>query len=211
MNTTTNSSGGAISTPMNSETSVGEAPNTPGQHSILKSAPVIDLKKNISGANSDYIDKGTVFFMLKLMADELNGNKEAPELVSCLLGMANELVQILEHDELIHITPANVNGNGPVAETPLIPPRIPPLPPLVALRRLSREDQARFLDKRASELMREIEGLRSGYYKAPEYRLDYRMIEQARRRYRKLRDTAMKLGHWTDGRWEGGSEETHLV
>ena len=85
------------------------------------------------------------------------------------------------------------------------------MPSLASLQKLSREDQARFLDKRASDLLREIEGLRLGYYQAPEYRQGYWMIEQARRRYRKLRDTAMKLGHWTDGRWNAGSEETHLV
>ncbi|OIQ35233.1 MAG: hypothetical protein BM559_01585 [Roseobacter sp. MedPE-SWchi] len=174
-------------------------------------APAINLEKNISGAMGDFIDKETAFFILKAMIVELDSRKEAPELVSCLLGMANELIQSLEHQEIAHITAINANRNGPVAEAPLLPPRIPPLPPLVALRRLSHDEQARFLDKRASDLMREIEGLRLGYYKAPEYRLDYRMIEQARRRYRKLRDTAMKLGHWTDGRWEATSEETHLV
>jgi hypothetical protein len=174
-------------------------------------APTIDIKKNTSGAMDDFIDKGMAFFILEAMTAELNGDKEAPELVSCLLGMANELIRILEHHEIIHITAVNTNGNGPVAETPLLPPRIPPLPPLAALRCLPHDEQARFLDKRASDLMRELEGLRLGYYEAPEYRLGYRMIEQVRRRYRKLRDTAMKLGHWTDGRWETVSEETHLV
>ena len=173
--------------------------------------PYISFEKNISGSNHNYINKDMVYCMLKWMADELNSEKEAPELVSCLLGMANELVQTLEHIELVHISRENTNGIGSVKETPLLPPRIPPLPSLTALLRLSREDQARFLDKRASALMREIEGLRLGYYTAPSYRQDYRMIEQARRRYRKLRDTAMRLGHWTDGRWEDGSEETHLV
>jgi hypothetical protein len=163
----------------------------------------------MSGASHDFIDKDTVSFMLQLMSGKLRGDKEAPELVSCLLGIANELVQILEYDELIHITADD--GNGPVSEYALLPRRIPPLTSLAVLRRLSRNDQARFHDKRASDLMREIEVLRLGYYEAPDYRLDYRMIEQAHRRYRKLRDTAMKLGHWTDGRWETGSEETHLV
>ncbi|WP_425079685.1 hypothetical protein [Ruegeria denitrificans] len=171
----------------------------------------IDLKKNISGENHDFIDKGTVFFLLKSMADELNGDKDAPELVSCLLGMTNELLQVLENHESIHVTPTKIDGTKSVTEIPLFPPQIPPLPPLTALRQLSREDQVRILDKRASDLMREIEGLRLGYYEAPDYRQAYRMIEQARRRFRKLRDTAMKLGHWTDGRWNAGSEETHLV
>lgn len=188
-------------------------PNRPGGtiHVGKLTVPDINNERNISGARHDFIDKVMISFLLKTMADELNANKEVPVLVSCLLSMANELIQILEHHELIHITPVNTNGHGPVSECALVPPKNPPLPPLAALRRLSCEDQARFLDNRASDLMREIEGLRLGYYEAPENRLDYRMIEQARRRYRKLRDTAMKLGHWTDGRWEAGSEEIHLV
>ncbi|MDE4134817.1 hypothetical protein PXK00_17025 [Phaeobacter sp. QD34_3] len=188
-------------------------PNRLGGAMGAGETPVLNfnLEKNISGAKHDLIDKDMVFSMIQWMADELNSEKDAPELVRCLLGMANELVQTLEHHELIHITPADTNGIGSATEAPMLPPRIPPLPSLAQLHRLPREDQARFLDKRASDLMREIEGLRLGYYEAPDYRLDYRMIEQARRRYRKLRDTAMKLGHWTDGRWEAGSEETHLV
>lgn len=173
--------------------------------------PIINHKKNLSGPRSDFIDKEMVFSHLKLMANELSGDKSAPELVSLLLGTLHQLIRYLEYHELIHMTPINLDGRGLVVETPLHPPHIPPLPPLAAIRRLSREEQARFFDKRASDLMREIEGLRLGYYAAPEYRLDYRMIEQARRRYRKLRDTAMKLGHWTDGRWDEGEEETHLV
>ena len=41
-------------------------------------APNINLKKNISGATHEFIDKGTVFFLLKTMAEELSGEKDAP-------------------------------------------------------------------------------------------------------------------------------------
>lgn len=145
------------------------------------------------------------------MADELSGEKDAPELTACLLGVANNLVEILEQFDLTHTTTADIDGRGLVGEAPLLPPRIPPSPSLASLQKLSRKDQACFLNKRASDLLREIEGLRLGYYEAPEYRQGYRMIEQARRRYRKLRDTAMKLGHWTSEHRNAGSEETHLV
>ena len=148
-------------------------------------APTIDMEKHLRGANYNYIDKDTLHSMLELMAGEFTYEKEPAELVESLVGRINE--------------------------DPMVPPRLAPFPPLTKLLRLDREDRARLLDKRASELMREIEGLRDGHYKAPEYRLKHRMIEQARRRFRRLRDTAMKLGHWTDKRWDKGSEETHLV
>lgn len=193
MDTITNRPGGA--------TDVGSFP-----------APTVDIEKNITGAHHNYIDKGAIHSRLELMAGELASEKEPEELTTCLLGLANELLLTLEGIQLIQIAPpGNDWYDDPSQEMPLHPPRLPPFPPLIALLRLSRKKQERLLDRRASELMREIMGLRDGFYVAPEYRQGYRMIEQARRRFRRLRDTAMKLGHWTDKRWEKGNEETHLV
>ncbi|MFY2823539.1 hypothetical protein [Ruegeria sp. MALMAid1280] len=75
-----------------------------------------------------------VFFLLKSMADELSGDTKAPELVGCLLDMTNELLQALERHELIHLKGTNIDGTGSVTEAPLFPP----LPPLAALRQVSR-------------------------------------------------------------------------
>ncbi len=96
-------------------------------------------------------------------------------------------------------------------EIPLLPKHLPPFPPASRMRRLPRETQERLLEKRATELMLEIEGLRTGYYAAPIHRQRSRMLELARRKFRRLRNTAMLLGFWTDGRWDAGEEETHIV
>jgi hypothetical protein len=192
MNTTSNRSGDA--------TDVGRL-----------NAPTNNMAKNILGMNSNFIDKEGIFFLIKLMSDELRADREPAEAISCLLGLAHELTLILEHFECIHFARPRTDGQRQYKETPLIPPKLAQFPSLYALRRLDKVEQRRRLDKRASELLQEIEGLRSGYYMAPDYRADFRMIEQARRKFRKLRDTAMKLGHWTDARWDAGSEETHLV
>jgi hypothetical protein len=96
-------------------------------------------------------------------------------------------------------------------QAPLYPRSLPPFPPVTRLSRLPRDEQARRLEKRATELLLEIEGLRTGVYVAPPGKSRARMLENARRRVRRLRNTAMQLGFWTDGRWDAGEEETHLV
>lgn len=96
-------------------------------------------------------------------------------------------------------------------EVPLHPRTLPPFPPVMKLLKLPRDEQARRLEKRAAELLLEIEGLRIGFYVAPPGKSRARMLENARRRVRRLRNTAMQLGFWTDGRWDAGEEETHLV
>ena len=77
--------------------------------------------------------------------------------------------------------------------------------------KLPQREQERRLEKRATELLLEIEGLRTGFYIAPPGKERARMLENARRRVRRLRNTAMQLGFWTDGCWDAGEEETHLV
>lgn len=96
-------------------------------------------------------------------------------------------------------------------EEPLYPKKLKPFPGVFWLMKLPREEQERWLERRATELLLEIEGLRYGFYIAPHPRSSRDMLQLARRRFRRLRDTAMKLGFWTDGRWDAGEEETHLV
>ncbi|RBI68992.1 hypothetical protein DQW77_16070 [Roseovarius sp. TE539] len=96
-------------------------------------------------------------------------------------------------------------------QAPLYPRMLPPFPPVTRLLRLPRDEQARRLEKRATELLLEIEGLRTGVYVAPPGKSRARMLENARRRVRRLRNTAMQLGFWTNGRWDAGDEETHVV
>lgn len=115
------------------------------------------------------------------------------------------------------VAPARPRTRGPnerprpYPEVPLYPAHLPPFPPVMRMLRLAREERERRLEKRATELLLQIEGLRTGYYVAPPGKENKRMLEHARRRFRRLRNTAMQLGFWTDGRWDAGEEETHLV
>ena len=95
-------------------------------------------------------------------------------------------------------------------EAPLYPRTLPSFPPVIRLLRLPRDEQARRVEKRATELLLEI-GLRTGIYVAPPGKSRARMLENARRRVRRLRNTAMQLGFWTDDRWDAGQEEAELV
>ncbi len=145
------------------------------------------------------------------MAAAIEEDRDTNEYMLCLLGMANYLVHMLEDtQEVLQLPKLNVREPS-VREAPFVPERLPSFPPFKDLLKLSKDDQERLLEKRATALLREIEGLRSGYYVAPDHRSEDRMIEQARRRFRRLRNVAMQLGFWTDGRWEAGEEETHRV
>lgn len=161
--------------------------------------------------NGQSINQGLIRFLANEVQTAAYAEKPAEQYLTDLFAVTNELLLVLEGEEGISDMPRLPKEARPPKEAPITPPYLPPLPSVVSLLRLEGSEQERILDKRASDLIREIEGLRLGYYKAPEFRLDYRMIEQARRRYLKLRDTAMRLGHWTEGRWEVGSEETHFV
>jgi len=96
-------------------------------------------------------------------------------------------------------------------EVPLYPRKLPRFPPVTRLLRLPPDEQERRLEKRAAELLLEIEGLRTGVYVTPPGKSRAQMLENARRRVRRLRNTAMQLGFWTDGHWDAVEEETHVV
>jgi len=96
-------------------------------------------------------------------------------------------------------------------DAPLYPRRLPPFPPVTRLLHLPSDEQARRLEKRATELLLEIEGLRTGAYIEPPGKSRARMLENARRRVCRLRNTAMQLGFWTDDRWDAGEKEAELV
>jgi hypothetical protein len=158
------------------------------------------------------VNVSEIKFMIELLAQNAGIDSEPREYLERLMCLAHHLLYILEAEE------ENIGWVHGGDEVRLYPPHLPPLPSLGSLMRLSRVEQERILDKRASELLREIEGLRrtlwetkDGYYKAPPYRTEENMIRQARRRFSRLRERAMTLGHWTDGRWDAGKEETHLV
>ncbi|HKJ84486.1 MAG TPA: hypothetical protein VKA06_00340 [Spirochaetia bacterium] len=82
---------------------------------------------------------------------------------------------------------------------------------MTRLLHLPSDEQARRLEKRATELLLEIEGLRTGAYIEPPGKSRARMLENARRRVCRLRNTAMQLGFWTDDRWDAGEKEAELV
>lgn len=149
--------------------------------------------------------------LIKELTVETAKDKEPEDYLLDLLGITNELLFVLEAEEEVLIAPTVFPGRGLPNRIPVYPPRLAPMLPFKKMLQLDREEQERVLTQRASDLVREIEGLRSGHYVAPPYRLEYRMINQARRRYRRLLDLAMRLGFWTDGRWDAGEEETHIV
>jgi len=98
----------------------------------------------------------------------------------------------------------------PHREVPVVPAYLSPFPPLKRLLRLSRAEQERLLEKRATELLLRIEGYRAGFY--VELSNDKRgWLSNARRRFHRLRNVAMQLGFWTDGRWGLGEEETDRI
>ncbi|RFP88263.1 hypothetical protein DZK27_09235 [Rhodobacteraceae bacterium 63075] len=98
----------------------------------------------------------------------------------------------------------------PYREVPVVPAYLSPFPPLKRLLRLTREEQERLLERRATELLLRIEGYRAGFYiEMSSYKKAW--ISNARRRFHRLRNVAMQLGFWTDGRWDLGEEETHWV
>lgn len=144
-------------------------------------------------------------YLAETLATYVGIDRQDPEdYLELLLHMAHYVLFAVEAEYL-------KIERAPRAERPLFPW-------WKRLMRLDRAEQARQLDKRASELLREIEGLRrtvdgarDGYYAAPIYSDARDMIANARRKYARLRETAMKLGHWTEGRWDDGEEETHLV
>lgn len=157
------------------------------------------------------IDVMTIKFLINELTVEAVKDKEPEDYLLDLLGISNELLIVLEWWEEILIAPTAFPGHGLPKSTPVYPPRLAPMLPFKKMLQLESDEQERVLTQRASDLVHEIEGLRSGHYVAPPYRLDYRMISNARRRYRRLLDLAMRLGFWTDGRWDAGEEETHIV
>ncbi|EAQ23573.1 MULTISPECIES: hypothetical protein [unclassified Roseovarius] len=150
-------------------------------------------------------------FLTELLARHAGIERNPEFYLEMLMNLTHHILYVLEAEHLkLEL--------GSCEECGVYPPHLPPFPSWQRLLRLDRAEQERLLDKRASELLREIEGLRrtvdeakDGYYIAPPYINAYDMIENARRKFSRLRNTALKLGHWTDGRWDDGEEETHRV
>lgn len=202
MNNTTNRLGGATSAPISSRTE-------PQEVSEAGHRPKLKLAK---------IDTLMIDHLIECLVQNAAADNDPQTYLEVLLELASLLVFVLEAEEELLNLPPSIEGRPRPAETKLYPPKLSPFPSWQSLSTLDRSEQERLLNKRARELMQEIEGLRpglcgasGGYYAVPSGRDAHRMIEQARRRFRRLRDTAMKLGHWTEGRWDAGEEETHLV
>ena len=150
------------------------------------------------------IDVSKIQYLTEILARHDGIDQIPKHYLKVIQSMAHEVFHMLEADHLEF-------ENGPDEERCIHPAHLPPFPPVMRMLRLTPDERERRLEKRATELLLEIEGLRTGLYVAPPGKTRKRMLEQARRRFRRLHNTAMQLGFWTDGRWDDGEEETQFV
>lgn len=170
--------------------------------SVVQAASLADT--SLPHVTAEGIDVSKIQYLTEILARQAGIDQIPQHHLEMLQNLAHEVFHVLEADHLKF-------ENGPCEERRIHPVHLPPFPPVLRMLSLTRDQRERRLEKRATELLLEIEGLRSGLYVAPPGKTRKRMLEQARRRFRRLHNTAMQLGFWTDGRWDAGEEETHLV